>query len=339
MRIVDENDVEIQESDVDLEKGYVINDRIFVQHHDAVEGKDAVVHYEAKTFYFEDGSSLDVAGNTDPHVEVVDEKQGIFNYVDVDGSGKVYHGLDLTTVEDEPAVQPKDAYDEYEDVRRYVLYTEQELAAREAEKNIAAQQSLQESQIANIATMFAATFAMTATDEELLSISSFVPEWEVGATYKIGDVRQYNSDLYRALADSTAEAHFPPDVYTSGWKKIQPPTEDGVYPWEQPLGSTDAYMKGDKVYFNGYIWESVIDYNVWSPSVYPAGWTKSTGGSTVDPDPGTDPETEEYPEWKQPAGAHDAYQIGDKVSYNGKHYECTSANNVYAPDVYGWKEI
>ena len=48
---------------------------------------------------------------------------------------------------------------------------------------------------------------------------------------------------------------------------------------------------------------------------------------------------EEYPEWHQPTGAHDAYNTGDKVSYNGKHYICTIDGNVYAPDVYGWEAV
>ena len=46
----------------------------------------------------------------------------------------------------------------------------------------------------------------------------------------------------------------------------------------------------------------------------------------------------EWPEWRQPLGAHDAYQLGAKVSYNGKHYINTTANNVWAPGVYGWEE-
>ena len=41
--------------------------------------------------------------------------------------------------------------------------------------------------------------------------------------------------------------------------------------WVQP-DSTNPYMKGDKVIFNGQIYASVIDNNVWSPSAYPAGW-------------------------------------------------------------------
>lgn len=51
--------------------------------------------------------------------------------------------------------------------------------------------------------------------------------------------------------------------------------------------------------------------------------------------------TEEYPEYKQPTGAHDAYKIGDKITYNGKHYECIFDNCVWNPEEYpsGWKEV
>ena len=50
---------------------------------------------------------------------------------------------------------------------------------------------------------------------------------------------------------------------------------------------------------------------------------------------------EEYPEYKQPTGSHDAYKIGDKITYKGKHYECIFDNCVWTPDDYpqGWKEV
>ena len=48
---------------------------------------------------------------------------------------------------------------------------------------------------------------------------------------------------------------------------------------------------------------------------------------------------DEYPEWVQPTGAHDAYNIGDKVTYKGNHYVCDINGNVYAPDVIGWTLI
>ena len=48
---------------------------------------------------------------------------------------------------------------------------------------------------------------------------------------------------------------------------------------------------------------------------------------------------ETYPEWVQPTGAHDAYQEGDKVSWEGKNWESTIDANVWEPGVSGWREI
>lgn len=54
---------------------------------------------------------------------------------------------------------------------------------------------------------------------------------------------------------------------------------------------------------------------------------------------GTEP-TDEWPEYVQPTGAHDAYQVGDKVTFNGKRYVCKLANCVWSPDAYpaGWEK-
>ena len=50
---------------------------------------------------------------------------------------------------------------------------------------------------------------------------------------------------------------------------------------------------------------------------------------------------EEYPEFVQPTGAHDAYKIGDKITYNGKKYICKLDNCVWSPNTYpqGWEEV
>ena len=56
----------------------------------------------------------------------------------------------------------------------------------------------------------------------------------------------------------------------------------------------------------------------------------------------TEPEpVEEYPEYVAPSGAHDAYNTGDKVTYNGKKYVCKMDNCVWSPDIYpqGWQEV
>jgi hypothetical protein len=48
---------------------------------------------------------------------------------------------------------------------------------------------------------------------------------------------------------------------------------------------------------------------------------------------------EEYPEWVQPLGSHDAYVIDDKTSHNNKQWISTVDNNVWEPGVYGWEEV
>ena len=87
-----------------------------------------------------------------------------------------------------------------------------------------------------------------------------------------------------------------------------------------------AYAVNDRAQYNGTLYKCIqahTSQSDWMPSATPALW------KTVSVD--------EYPAWVQPTGAHDAYNIGDKVTYNGQHYVCTSNANVYAPDVYGWQ--
>ena len=46
-----------------------------------------------------------------------------------------------------------------------------------------------------------------------------------------------------------------------------------------------------------------------------------------------------YPVWSQPTGAHDAYNAGDIVSYNGTLYRSLIDGNAWSPDAYpaGWE--
>lgn len=85
---------------------------------------------------------------------------------------------------------------------------------------------------------------------------------------------------------------------------------------------------GDRRRFDGVLYKCVQAHTTqadWTPDITPALWVAVT--------------IEEYPEWVQPTGAHDAYNIGDKVTYNGNHYVCDIDGNVYAPDVSGWTLI
>jgi hypothetical protein len=49
---------------------------------------------------------------------------------------------------------------------------------------------------------------------------------------------------------------------------------------------------------------------------------------------------EAWPEWVQPTGAHDAYNKGDKVTFEGQHYVSLIDGNVWSPAAYpqGWEK-
>lgn len=49
--------------------------------------------------------------------------------------------------------------------------------------------------------------------------------------------------------------------------------------------------------------------------------------------------TEEWTEWIQPTGSHNAYPINAKCSHNGKRWINELDNNPYEPGIYGWKEV
>ena len=87
------------------------------------------------------------------------------------------------------------------------------------------------------------------------------------------------------------------------------------------------YVVSDRVRYNGKLYKCAQAHTAqadWTPDAVPALWVAVS--------------VDAWPEWVQPTGAHDAYNTGDKVSYNDKHYICTVDANVYAPGVYGWEE-
>lgn len=96
--------------------------------------------------------------------------------------------------------------------------------------------------------------------------------------------------------------------------------------WAYPIN----YKTGQIRRYKGSLYKCVQDHTS------QADWTPDTASSlwslTADP-------TEEWPEWVQPIGAHDAYNKGDKVSHNQKHWTSTAENNVWEPGVYGWEDV
>ena len=99
--------------------------------------------------------------------------------------------------------------------------------------------------------------------------------------------------------------------------------------WRTGLTITqDDITNGKHRYqYNGKLYKCVQAHTTqadWTPDKTPALWVEVS--------------LEEWPEWKQPAGSHDAYKKGDKVTHNGKKWSSDVDANVWEPGVYGWSE-
>jgi hypothetical protein len=99
-----------------------------------------------------------------------------------------------------------------------------------------------------------------------------------------------------------------------------------------PQWRINKYYKSNEVFAKDSLLFRVIQAHTSQ-----ADWQPETTGSLYTPfrAPG------EISDWVQPTGAHDAYQTGEKVNYNGKTYESLIDNNTWSPDAYpaGWKLI
>ena len=90
-----------------------------------------------------------------------------------------------------------------------------------------------------------------------------------------------------------------------------------------------ACVVGERLQYNGVLYRVVQAHTSqadWTPDITPALFVVVS--------------LDEWPEFVQPTGAHDAYNKGDKVTFEGKHYISLIDGNVYSPAAYpaGWQE-
>ena len=92
-----------------------------------------------------------------------------------------------------------------------------------------------------------------------------------------------------------------------------------------------SYLINERLNYNGILYKVIQSHTSqsdWTPDIVPALFTVvSPAGVILD--------------WVQPTGAQDAYNIGDKVLFNGNTYESIIDANVWSPTAYpaGWKLI
>ena len=97
-----------------------------------------------------------------------------------------------------------------------------------------------------------------------------------------------------------------------------------LYPhWKEGI----TVAKDARYQYNGKLYRVVQAHTTqsdWQPDVTPALWVIVS--------------LEEWPEWVQPTGAHDAYAKGDKVTHSSKKWTSDVDANTWESGVYGWTE-
>lgn len=87
--------------------------------------------------------------------------------------------------------------------------------------------------------------------------------------YATGARVRHNGEIWTSTADNNV---WEPGTVNAPWiSDSEAQQEPTIAEWTQP-DSTNPYMTGDRVLYNGDIYESLIDNNTWSPEAYPAGW-------------------------------------------------------------------
>ena len=120
-------------------------------------------------------------------------------------------------------------------------------------------------------------FAASLTDEQAMEVATIYDPWVVNKAYSVDDFVLYGENsvgdpqLYKVVQAHTSQADWTPDTVASLYVAIG--LDESGYPlWSKPTGAHDAYNTGDVVDYNGTLYKSLIDGNVYSPSEYPSGW-------------------------------------------------------------------
>lgn len=106
-------------------------------------------------------------------------------------------------------------------------------------------------------------------------------KWDnlIGCLLERGKIVEYDGELFEVVQSHVAQSDWKPSEAPALFKPYNEAEESGnddvetIAPaWTRPTGAHDAYNIGDKITFEGRVFASIINGNIWSPTEYPAGW-------------------------------------------------------------------
>lgn len=175
---------------------------------------------------------------------------------------------DMTEVDDEILEQ------------RAIAKLAREFNPSKALEDLAKRQEEQEQSIKSI--LKTITLAKDLSEDQKEEILSRYEEYQEDKQYKEGDKFTFDGKIYEVIQEHRSQRTWIPSSTPALYKEflnVKITNQAGeetevVAEFKQPTGAHDAYKKGDKVSFEGAIYESIIDNNTYSPSGYPDGWKK-----------------------------------------------------------------
>ena len=147
---------------------------------------------------------------------------------------------------------------------------EQIIAEKLSEARMAQEEAIKEFQLKEIQEK-----VQEFDDDKSLEHQPLYPFWEPDIEVQVNKKYQhFNSEnelvLYKVIQAHTTQENYKPKDTPALFVRVGYDGE--ILDWVRPTGAHDAYMKGDKVKFNGKTYESLIDNNVYSPTKYARGW-------------------------------------------------------------------
>lgn len=118
--------------------------------------------------------------------------------------------------------------------------------------------------------------SLLSEENALMCVHLYRP-WTPGVTYKEGDYLVYGENnvgdpqLYKVAQGHTSQSDWLPGAVPALYTAIGL-TSEGYPIWSKPTGAHDAYNEGDIVEYDGKLYVSTTNGNVWSPSEYPSAW-------------------------------------------------------------------
>lgn len=194
---------------------------------------------------------------------------------------------------------------------------------------------------------------------EINSLAGVIRPWTPGS-YAAGDVRMQDGIPYKCVSphDSAENPAWTPSATPALWMQYHGTSRETARPFVAVTGAHDIYRSGEWM-----IWQATQVYEcvsasgtAYGPDVDAASWIlretieqpqePENPDAPDQPDTPDQPETpdepdDEYPEFVQPTGAHDAYKADDKITYKGKRYICNMDGCVWSPEEYpaAWSEV